>query len=75
MKGQGRTFNREIFEKKTDSLVFCCVSNINFLKSKLNLFMAKIFFNNIPRDLFLKDFSKFLISSCFEIDLGPRITY
>jgi len=30
MLGQGRVFDREIFEEKTKKLIFCIVSNVNF---------------------------------------------
>ena len=35
MKGQGRIFDRNVFEKKTKDLQFCCVSNINFPEIKI----------------------------------------
>ena len=35
MKGQGRTFDKDVFENKTKRLVFCCVSNINFPEIKI----------------------------------------
>lgn len=60
MKGQGRTFNREIFEKKTNSLVFCCVSNINFPEIKVKFIQGKDLLQQYPNGFIpLKDFSKF----------------
>jgi hypothetical protein len=35
MLGQGREFNKEIFEDKTKKLVFCIVSNIDFPNIKI----------------------------------------
>ena len=35
MKGQGRTFNKELFKEKTKNLVFCIVSNIDFPNIKV----------------------------------------
>jgi hypothetical protein len=35
MIGQGRKFDKEVFEKKCDKLIFCVVSNINFPEIKI----------------------------------------
>ena len=35
MKGQGRKFNKEVFEEKTKKLIFCIVSNVNFPEIKI----------------------------------------
>ena len=35
MLGQGRVFDREIFEEKTRKLIFCIVSNVNFPNIKI----------------------------------------
>lgn len=35
MLGQGRVFDEEIFQEKTNKMVFCIVSNINFPEIKL----------------------------------------
>ena len=35
MIGQGRSFDKEEFEKKTRKLIFCIVSNINFPEIKI----------------------------------------
>jgi hypothetical protein len=35
MKGQGRTFDRKVFEEKTRGLIFCIVSNIDFPNIKV----------------------------------------
>jgi len=34
-KGQGRTFNKEVFEEKTKKLIFCIVSNVEFPKIQI----------------------------------------
>ena len=60
MKGQGRTFDREIFEKKTNNLVFCCVSNINFPEIKVKFIDGKDLLTQYPKgSIPLKDFTKF----------------
>ena len=60
MKGQGRTFDKEVFEKKTNSLVFCCVSNINFPEIKVKFIHGKDLLQEYPNGFIpLKDFSKF----------------
>ena len=35
MKGQGRKFNKEEFIEKTNKLIFCIVSNVNFPEIKI----------------------------------------
>ena len=35
MRGQGRTFDKEVFEKKAKKLIYCIVSNINFPEIKI----------------------------------------
>ena len=35
MLGQGRMFNRKIFEKKAKKLIYCLVSNVNFPEIKI----------------------------------------
>jgi hypothetical protein len=60
MKGQGRSFVRDVFEEKTKKLRFCCVSNINFPEIKIKFIdgtdLLKLYPNGtIP----LKDHVKF----------------
>ena len=60
MKGQGRTFDKEVFEKKTNSLVFCCVSNIDFPEIKVKFIAGKDLLKKYPKGIIpLKDFSEF----------------
>ena len=60
MKGQGRSFDKDIFEKKTKSLVFCCVSNIDFPEIKVKFIEGKDLIEKYPKGYIpLKDFSKF----------------
>lgn len=60
MKGQGRTFDKEVFEKKTKSLVFCCVSNINFPEIKVKFITGYDLLTKYPKGKIpLKDFSEF----------------
>jgi hypothetical protein len=35
MRGQGRIFDKEVFEKKAKKLIYCIVSNINFPEIKI----------------------------------------
>jgi len=60
MRGQGRTFDKKIFEEKTEKLVFCIVSNIHFPNIKVRFIkgaelLVKYGTGNIP----LKDHIKF----------------
>ena len=60
MKGQGRTFDKDVFENKTKRLVFCCVSNINFPEIKVKFIQGKDLLQQYPSGFIpLKDFSKF----------------
>ena len=60
MVGQGRTFNKQLFEEKTKNLVFCIVSNIDFPNIKVRFvkgteLLIKYPTGKIPS----KDFIKF----------------
>ena len=49
MKGTGRTFNQEEFEKKTKKLIFCIVSNIDFPNIKIKFMKGEDLLKNYPR--------------------------
>jgi len=60
MKGQGRVFDRETFEKKTKDLQFCCVSNINFPEIKIKFIAGTTLLQLYPKGIIpLHDHDKF----------------
>lgn len=60
MKGQGRTFDKDVFENKTKRLVFCCVSNINFPEIKIKFIKGEDLLTRYPKGhIPLKDFTEF----------------
>ena len=48
MLGQGRTFNRELFEEKSKKLIFCIVSNINFPEIKIKFIRGADLLSEYP---------------------------
>ena len=60
MKGQGRVFDKETFEKKTRDLQFCCVSNINFPEIKIKFMTGDTLLQLYPKGTIpLQDHDKF----------------
>jgi len=60
MKGQGRKFNKEIFEEKTNKLIFCIVSNIDFPNIKIKFIDGKTLLEKYPSGkIKLKEHIKF----------------
>lgn len=60
MLGQGRVFNKEIFEEKTKKMVFCIVSNTNFPEIKVRFMEGSVLLINYPNGKIpLKDEIKF----------------
>ena len=49
MIGTGRKFNQEEFEKKTNKLIFCIVSNINFPNIKIKFMKGEDLLKNYPK--------------------------
>ena len=61
MLGQGRKFDKEIFEEKTKKMVFCIVSNIDFPNIKIRFvkgteLLVKYKTGKIPSNDFIKFF-------------------
>lgn len=48
MIGQGRKFDKEIFEKKTKKLIFCIVSNIDFPNIKVKFIKGEDLIKDYP---------------------------
>ena len=60
MLGQGRKFNKEVFEEKTKKLIFCIVSNINFPEIKIRFVKGDDLLVEYPKGKIpLKDHIKF----------------
>jgi hypothetical protein len=60
MKGQGRIFNREVFNEKARKLRYCCVSNINFPEIKIKFIDGTELLEEYPNgNIPLKDHVKF----------------
>ncbi len=62
MLGQGRTFDQEVFQEKTEKLIFCVVSNINFPEIKVKFIAGTTLLSlyprgKIPRNDFIKFFN------------------
>ena len=62
MLGQGRKFDKDIFEKKTKTLIFCIVSNIDFPNIKMRFvkgeeLMIKYPNGKIPSKEYIKFFN------------------
>ena len=56
MKGQGRTFNQEIFEEKSKKLIFCIVSNVKFPNIKIRFVKGEDLIKKYPKgNIDLKD--------------------
>jgi hypothetical protein len=60
MIGEGRTFNKEIFEEKAKKLIYIIVSNINFPEIKIKFVRGIDLIIEYPKGIIpLKDFDKF----------------
>jgi hypothetical protein len=60
MIGEGRTFNKEIFEKKAKKLIYIIISNINFPEIKIKFVKGVELIIKYPNGKIpLKDFDKF----------------
>lgn len=60
MKGQGREFNKEVFIEKTNKLIFCIVSNVNFPEIKIKFVKGEDLLNLYPKGVIpLNDHVKF----------------
>jgi hypothetical protein len=60
MKGKGRKFDKEIFEKKANDLIYIIVSNVNFPEIKVKFVNGSELASHYPTgDIPLKDFDKF----------------
>ena len=60
MIGEGRTFNKEIFEEKAKKLIYIIVSNVNFPEIKIKFVKGIEIIVQYPTGVIpLKDFDKF----------------
>ena len=60
MIGEGRKFNKEIFEEKAKGLIYIIVSNINFPEIKVKFVKGSELIIHYPTGCIpLKDFDKF----------------
>jgi hypothetical protein len=60
MIGEGRTFNKEIFEEKAKKLIYIIVSNVNFPEIKIKFVKGIELIVQYPTGVIpLKDFDKF----------------
>lgn len=60
MLGQGRKFDKEIFEEKTKKLIFCIVSNVDFPNIKIRFVKGEDLMTKYPKGIIpLKDFNDF----------------
>ena len=60
MIGQGRKFDKEIFEKKTKKLIFCIVSNIDFPNIKVKFIKGEDLIKDYPNGkISFKNYVKF----------------
>ena len=60
MIGEGRTFNKEIFEEKAQKLIYIIISNINFPEIKIKFVRGIDLIIDYPNGKIpLKDFDKF----------------
>ncbi len=60
MIGEGRTFNKEIFEEKAKKLIYIIVSNINFPEIKIKFMRGIDLIVDYPSGIIpLKEFNKF----------------
>lgn len=60
MLGQGRKFNKEIFEEKTKKMIFCIVSNVHFPNIKVRFVKGITLLPKYPNGKIpSKDFIKF----------------
>jgi hypothetical protein len=60
MIGEGRTFNKEIFEEKAKNLIYIIVSNIEFPEIKIKFIKGTDLIIDYPNGIIpLKDFNKF----------------
>jgi hypothetical protein len=49
MLGQGRSFNKDIFEKKSKQMIFCIVSNTNFPEIKVRFVHGSVLLIKYPK--------------------------
>jgi len=64
MLGQGRVFNKEVFEAKSRKLIYCIVSNINFPEIKIKFVNGTELIQLYPTGKIpIKDHSKFFDDS------------
>ena len=49
MQGAGRTFDKEVFEKKAKNLIYCIVSNINFPEIKIKFVKGSELIKTYPK--------------------------
>ena len=60
MIGEGRTFNKEIFEEKAKKLIYIIVSNCNFPEIKIKFVRGIDLIIDYPKGVIpLKDLDKF----------------
>ena len=60
MLGAGRTFDKEVFEKKANNLIYCIVSNVNFPEIKIKFVKGSELIQKYPKgNIPLKDHVKF----------------
>lgn len=60
MLGQGRKFNEEVFIEKSNKLIFCIVSNINFPEIKIKFMKGSDLIKSYPKGKIpLKEHVKF----------------
>jgi len=48
MLGQGRSFNKEVFEEKSKKMIFCIISNINFPEIKIRFVKGSDLLDEFP---------------------------
>ena len=48
MLGQGRVFNKEVFEEKSKNMIFCIVSNVNFPHIRVKFVKGEVLLQKYP---------------------------
>jgi hypothetical protein len=48
MLGQGRIFNKEVFEEKSKKMIFCIVSNVNFPHIRVKFVKGEVLMQKYP---------------------------
>jgi hypothetical protein len=60
MIGEGRSFDKKLFEKKAKKLIYCIVSNVNFPEIKIKFVRGIHLLKLYPKgEIPLKDYVKF----------------